>query len=1095
MTDAPLEGTVTVLFTDVEASTELHMDRGDEAAAAMLAARDHLIREQVELHKGVAIKSLGDGLMAAFSSARRAVACAVGMQRAIGDYDRDHPDEQLRIRIGLNTGEVSQNDGDLQGAAVSAAARVAAKAQGGQILVPSVVKELAGVMPGVSFANRGRFRLKGFPDRWQLFEVLWHAKSEAPIPAALLSERAAFVSRERERATLREVLDRAIAGQGALVMIGGEPGVGKTRLCQELALEAEAKDYRVLVGHCYESEASVPYMPFVEILEAASQVVPPDLLMQALGDSAPEVARILPRLRRLFPEIPPPLELPPEQERRYLFNSLREFISRGAAIRPQLVILEDLHWADESTLLLLQHVAEQLRTMRTVVLGTYRDVELDVSRPLARTMETLIRGGLAQRMSLRRFDETAVSAMLHSLAGRDAPPALVRAVFEETEGNPFFVQEVFKYLVEKGELLDADGEFKPGLKIGELDVPESLRLVIGRRLERLSENSRKVLAAAAVLGRDFSYQLLDSLSEVDADALLDAVDEAERAHIIVATSEGRDATFSFAHEVIRQTLLSELSTPRRQRLHLRAADALERVLGQDADERAAEIAQHLFEAGAFADTKRIVAALRRAAARAIGAAAFEDALRLLELATPLASRDDTLAAAALNEDLGRALRGVGRWNEAMGKWEDALGTYEQAEDHVSLARLASEMATQLNWAGRNLEAVVVAGRGLAGPETSNSADRATLLGQASIAFSFAGNYEIGETQGAEAFHLGQSIGDESLAAKASTWYALHKFFWVELQEASRIGEHAAGALRTGGMWWQLCDLLAAGLIWCRFFLGDLNGLEAAGDECLAVARRVGHTSAEATAARVPMLRAWRSGKVAEVPALVASHLQVIEAEGYLWGFDTYAISAIAEFRCGRWENALEQARIGEIKEIPCAFAGEPTSFVALVNSYLGDRRAVVDIWSQRQLDLPRPGVPGTIGMWTLAANLIEALFVVGAYDQAAELTGAATELLQRGAVFNWVGASPVNTSAGLAFASSGDWDAAEEHLRRGVRDADAQAHHILSADARRLYGSALIARGPSGRADHARSLLTDARTRYLAMGMERHALITETLLS
>jgi hypothetical protein len=243
-----------------------------------------------------------------------------------------------------------------------------------------------------------------------------------------------------------------------------------------------------------------------------------------------------------------------------------------------------------------------------------------------------------------------------------------------------------------------------------------------------------------------------------------------------------------------------------------------------------------------------------------------------------------------------------------------------------------------------------------------------------------------------------------------------------------------------------------------------------------------------------MLRAWRDGKVAEVPALVARHLQVIESEGYLWGFDTYAISAIAEFRCGRWENALEQARLGEMKEVPCAFAGEPTSFVALVSSYLGDKRAALDIWSEKRRELPRPGVPGTVGMWTLAVNLIEALFLVGAYDEAAELAAGAVELLKRGAVFSWVGASPMNTCAGLAFASTGDWDTAEEHLRRGVRDADGQAHHILSADARRLYATALIARGPSGHSDRSRSLLTDAATRYRAMGMDRHAVLTEALL-
>lgn len=1092
MTDALPEGTVTILFTDVEASTELHVRHGDDAAAALLTAYEQLVREQLRRHDGVAVKSLGDGLMAAFSSARKAVACAVAIQRALDAAPRAAAEPAPRIRIGLHSGEVTRTESDLQGVAVSAAARVAAKASGGQILVAAVVKDLAGVMPGVAFANRGRFRLKGFPERWQLFEVVWRQQPEAAATAATLSERSTFVGRERERAAVTAALDRALAGNGSLVMIGGEPGVGKTRLCEEVMREAEQRGCRVLLGRCYESEAAVPYMPFVEILEKASQVVDRDVFLQALGDSAPEIARVLPRLRRMYPQIPAPLELPPEQERRYLFNSIHEFLMRGAAIRPQLAVLEDLHWADESTLLLLQHLAAQLPGIRMLVLATYRDVELGVARPLANTLESLIRGGGAERMSLRRLDEARVGAMLRSLGGSSAPAALVSAVHRETEGNPFFVQEVFKYLAEKGILLDAQGAFKHDIALAELDVPESLRLVIGRRLERLSEASRAILAGAAVLGREFSYRLLELVSGVTPDALLDAVDEAERAHIIT-TADRREVTFTFSHELVRQTLLGQLSTPRRQRLHLRCADALATILGSEVDTHIAEVAHHLFEAGAFADGERTVTALRRAAERGLDAAAYEDALRLLDRALQVAAADDALTLARINEDLGLALRGAGRDDEALARWESALATYEREANADSIVRVASTMATHLGWAGRQVEAVVVAARGLAvasGP--GMNAERIRLMGLSAAAFSFAGDHDSGERQGTEAYQLAQASGDPALVASAGVWLALHKFFWAESTEAIEIGDAAAATLRDTGALWELCDLLGGGLIWSRFFRGDLDGLLQGGEECREVAQRVGHAAAGAAASRVAIVAAMRDGDLPRAGELVHRHLDLMASSGYLWAFDTYAFAAYVDFCAGDWSRACAEAKEGEAREIPCIFAGIPTAVRVLVSAYLGGGADVLGTLATRRDSLPGAAGAASLGSWVLASALVEALFIAGAHDDAAALRVTVENMRGRGIV-NWVAMQLTETTAGLAAAAGGDWDAAEDHFLQGIRDAAALRYAPLTADARRLYATALIETGPAGREEDARRLLGEALDAYRAIGMVRHAELSQTL--
>jgi class 3 adenylate cyclase len=193
------QGTVTVLFTDVEGSTQLSMRRGDEAAQEILRGQRELVRKQIEEHSGHEVKTMGDGFMVAFASARRAVACAVEIQRALEEHNRRHPDQQLHMRVGLNTGEVIQEEADLFGAAVSAAARIGAKARGGQILVSETVRAVIGPAKGFDFIECGRFRLKGFPDRWRLYEVVW--KREAAIPVAPVAiDRTPFVGRESERA-------------------------------------------------------------------------------------------------------------------------------------------------------------------------------------------------------------------------------------------------------------------------------------------------------------------------------------------------------------------------------------------------------------------------------------------------------------------------------------------------------------------------------------------------------------------------------------------------------------------------------------------------------------------------------------------------------------------------------------------------------------------------------------------------------------------------------------------------------------------------------------------------------------------------------
>ena len=314
--------------------------------------------------------------------------------------------------------------------------------------------------------------------------------TEPPVGA----RRTPFVGREDERAELGRWLDRAVRGRGGLVLIGGEPGVGKTRLVEQLLDVARQQRCLTLTGRCYEMEGTAPFIPFVEIIEQYARVVPPAVLREALGDASPEVARLVPGLRRLFPDIPPALELPPEQQRHYLFKNVAEFFERVSRVSSTVLLLDDLQWADNATLLLLQHLAPTLGEQPLLALGTYRDVELDVNRPFAATLEILNRKRLAQRLNLQRLPQEGVAAMLAALGGSSPPAALVAGIYRETEGNPFFVEEVFQHLEEE-EALHGDQR-----RIADLRYNKGQALRSLGRWEAALEEWKKALSVYEEMG-------------------------------------------------------------------------------------------------------------------------------------------------------------------------------------------------------------------------------------------------------------------------------------------------------------------------------------------------------------------------------------------------------------------------------------------------------------------------------------------------------------------------------------------------------------------------------------------------------------------
>ena len=618
--------------------------------------------------------------------------------------------------------------------------------------------------------------------------------SSPPAPATVLEvspfslvSRTAFVGRETEREVIRTAIDQALDGHGSLVMLGGGPGVGKSRLAMEMAEYASRAGFRCLVGHCYERDEPFPYLPFVEIIESALAQAPTleDFRLR-MGENAPELAQLAPSLRRVFADIPQPLELPPAQKRRYLFQSYSEAVARAAQTRPQLSVLEDLHWADESTLALLIHLANRVAQLPIVIIGTYRDGYSERNSALVRTLEELIRTG-TRPLKLGGLSRDSVAAMLHGLSQGQTPQSLVSLIFEESQGYPFFVEEVYQHLVEEGKVFDEAGQFRTDIQIDEIDVPENVRLIIGRRLERFDESEKRVLAAAATIGRSFSFRLLTEVSQIDVDELFTVIEKAQQMGIIVPSSEGPEQPFAFAHELVRQTFLAGMSAPRKQQLHAGVADAIERLYPRFVNERAGEITDHLLKAGSFADGRRLLRYLTQAGKNSLEAAAFEEARRSFRSALSYQGAFEPREKAELLANLATAELSLEQWDAALANLREALEIYTNLGDRERIGRGFAELADTFIWVGRPREAIATARRGLDYLGKEVSANRLRLLaalGQASAAS--AGHERACEAL-RDALEIASKLSDPMLEARVLGARSIVNLHFFRVKEAAEDG--------------------------------------------------------------------------------------------------------------------------------------------------------------------------------------------------------------------------------------------------------------------------------------------------------------------
>jgi class 3 adenylate cyclase/tetratricopeptide (TPR) repeat protein len=713
MQDSDSASVQTFLFADVRGYTRYTQEHGDEAAARLAERFAAIASEVLTSRGGHVVEVRGDEVLAAFASPRRALRAAVELQQRLELERESTTSLPLHAGIGLDCGEAVPVGGGFRGGALNLAARLCALAAQGEILASEGVIHLARKMDGIEYLPRGESQLKGFADSVQVIEVrpAFESSDEVGDDSSATSKLSPsrlpiggflgalptnrLVGRQVELQRIDQALDDVAAASGRLVLLAGEPGVGKTRLAQEVTLHARNRSFTVASGRCYETYAAAPLYPFRECTST-------------LYSEAPAAIRALvpgrwPHLGRLVPElataIPPAASSHEEQQR--LFWAITGLVQAVAEISPVALLLDDLQWADGSSLELLQHLTRRTRGDRVLLFGTYRDVDVGRHHPLERTVLDLSRERLVERISVSRLDREATAALMATTIGDvNIPSDFGDLIYRRTDGNPFFTEELVRSLVESGDVYRL-GNGWMRKELDEIEVPESVRSVIGQRLSRLSTEAQDLLREASILGQTFAFDDLQILCGQSEEAVEGLLEESLQAGLIRLL--GRDR-YSFNHALTQHTLYTEIPSRRRRRRHLAAGEALEGLSEPVRERRAAELAWHFAE-GADAARGFQYAVVAGDQAEALwahddAAAYYQTALDLVE------DLGDPRSEAIVREKLGGLYTATIQYPRALEMLERAAALYHSLSDWDNESRVIAQIG-RVHFAGGSYKPITV----------------------------------------------------------------------------------------------------------------------------------------------------------------------------------------------------------------------------------------------------------------------------------------------------------------------------------------------------------------------------------------------------
>ena len=1086
------------LFCDLVESTVLHSRLGDDAADPVRRSFLATLRDAVRAHEGEEVKSLGDGIMAAFSSAADAVSAAVAMQRGVEELRREDPALDLRLRAGVSAGEATLEDGDWFGTAVIEASRLCGQAEGGQILVSELAHTMAAARRRHVFLPLGSLELKGLPVPVAAFAVPWQGEAgetaedgvaggPATLPEALgAAPSFGFFGRGSEREVLEQAWKDSASGR-RVVFVSGEAGIGKTSLAAELAQAVQRADGLVLYGRC-DQDLGIPYQPFLEAVHQVLYTFPPGPLRAWARNHAEVLSRLVPELAQRFP-VGAPRAVDPDTERYLLFQAVSTFLATVSRKRPVLLVVDDLHWAAEPTVRLLKHVVMSSEPMHLLLVGTFRETDLSRAHALSGLLADLRRQPWVDRLPLRGLSHDEVTALVERASGQAldrAGMALAHAVYLESDGNPFFVGEMLRHLAESGAVVQKTAGWVTSSRLEEVALPASVREVIGERVHRLGDEVCRVLSLAAVIGRDFDVDLLRRVAEMPESNLLDALEEATAAAVVTEVG-GRHDRFRFCHALFQHALYEDLSVLRRARIHQQVAIGLEERGGTDLADVAGELARHWIAAARPASADKVVRYAKRAGDRALEHLAPEEAVewygQALELARGDGERDRTVEIDLLI-GLGEAQRRAGQpaFRETL---LEASGLARDRDDTDRLVRavLANNRGQQSsagNVDEERVEALTAAVTALADRDTP---ERARVLATLAAELAF-GDWSRRLALAKEAIAVARRIGDEATLARVLniTYSPLqvpemlgHRLDATEenLSITARIGDplerfraldFRVRVLREAGRYDEIAPLLAEMaripadlgqpvLSWYVAFhtsclahvAGRLDDAETIALDALQIGNDTGQPEALMVFAATLLNIRRDQGRLAEVVDLVAQ--QVEEWPG-IPGFR--AALALSYWELGRPDDArphFDVLAANGFRDFPYDMAwSSGMTLLAEVCAGLGDERAAAALF---ELLEPYSGIMADNGLSTFGA-IDRALGLLAATRQRLEdadrYFAAAGELHEQSGAPIWLARTRL------------DW--ARLLRRRGLAGDREQAARLLTetTEGARALGCATIAR-------------------------------------
>ena len=656
-------------------------------ALRLLEEHGRLVRPIVDRHHGRVIKTIGDAFLVEFDSALDAVQCALALQRALHDAERLRPEEAVRIRVGIHVGDVLHREGDVFGDAVNLLARLTPLAEPGGICLSEPVFQQ--VRNRIDFpcqrVELPPLRHVEFPFTAYRIELPWLAEAGG-VP------RTPWTDRHRELELLERALTRAMNGQPEAIVLSGEAGIGKSRLADEAARRARDHGFRVLRGSFY-GQVAGPYSAWSTGLREFVAEAPTPLLDRVCGSYGGDLAKLVPELGERVGAVAATLPEDPNQGRRRLFDGVAHLLASLSKEAPVLLILDDLQNADDASLHLLEHVVRSVRTERILFVGAYRDTEVDEDARLHQVLVDLGRERVVTAVHLDRLGPEEVRRLVELVYGGPPPdPELASAVFERTGGNPFFVEELVRCIRESCAGVPAT----PVSSVANIPWPETVRRVLRQRLVRLPPETVRLLGIASVIGPTFPFELLEQVSATGGSLLLDALESALRARVLVEQRvDHGPARYGFADRQTRDLLYRDLSQIRARQYHRQIAAALETAYGPRAHEHAEELALHYLE-GDVRDKalEYSLAAARHAAALY----ARESAIHHYRTAIDLFDEADVARSAAALEELAEQQGHQGEMDEMRRNLDEAARRYESANDRTSAARVLLRVSHIYRWA-------------------------------------------------------------------------------------------------------------------------------------------------------------------------------------------------------------------------------------------------------------------------------------------------------------------------------------------------------------------------------------------------------------